>query len=257
MGDAAAGGKDSAGEAILVGLLMAGSRAVYGGVVFLSAFLLFMVEPMAAKQLLPVLGGSSAVWVTCLVFFQGALLLGYLYAWWMARLPDRRRRELHIGMLSAAVGTLLVPVVIWHMQGTFRLVTLRGQAAAVHPVLTIFLAMAAPIGVPLIVLGSTSPLLQALIARSEGAVPYRLFALSNVGSLLALVLYPAVVEPRLTLSAQWGVWLVGFVVFVGLSGWLVWRSSGGGVKAVRAVREYPTLHDEAVKDGPPTSGRMW
>jgi hypothetical protein len=205
-------------------------RAVYGGVVFLSAFLLFLVEPMAAKQLLPVLGGSSAVWVTCLVFFQAALLLGYLYAWWMARLPDRRRRELHVAMLACALGALLLPVVTWHTAGSFRLLTFRGEEAALHPVWTIFLAMAAPIGVPFVVLGSTSPLLQALLARSEGKVPYRLFALSNVGSLLALILYPAVVEPRMTLSAQWGMWLVGFVVFVGLSGWLVWRSSVRGVR---------------------------
>jgi spermidine synthase len=83
-------------------------------------------------------------------------------------------------------------------------------------------------------------------------VPYRLFALSNVGSLLALVMYPTVVEPRLTLGVQWGIWLVGFVVFVGLSGWLVWRSSvGDGEGAVRAGRENLTLHDEAVKDGAP------
>jgi Zn-dependent protease len=70
---------------MLVGLAMRNLRVMYGAVVFLSAFLLFLVEPMAAKQLLPVLGGSSAVWVTCLVFFQAALLLGYGYAWWMAR----------------------------------------------------------------------------------------------------------------------------------------------------------------------------
>ena len=224
-------------------------RAVYGGVVFLSAFLLFLVEPMAAKQLLPVLGGSSAVWVTCLVFFQAALLLGYLYAWWMARLPDRRRRELHVAMLACALGALLLPVVTWHAAGSFRLLTFRGEEAALHPVWTIFLAMAAPIGVPFVVLGSTSPLLQALLARSEGAVPYRLFALSNVGSLLALVLYPAVVEPRMTLGEQWGMWLAGFVVFVGLSGWLVWRSSVVIRRGV--VRDDPTHGDEAAMNGAP------
>jgi hypothetical protein len=246
-------------SAILVGLLMAGLRAVYGGVVFLSAFLLFLVEPMAAKQLLPVLGGSSAVWVTCLVFFQMALLLGYLYAWWMVRLPNRRRRELHVAMLAVALSALLLPVVTWHAAGSFRLLTLRGEEAAMHPVWTIFLAMAAPIGVPFVVLGSTSPLLQALLARHEGVVPYRLFALSNVGSLLALVLYPAVVEPWMTLSAQWVMWLAGFVVFVGLSGWLVWRGSvrGGVETLVSKARHgtanvlHPTLHGEAVKDGAP------
>jgi hypothetical protein len=225
-------------------------RAVYGGVVFLSAFLLFLVEPMAAKQLLPVLGGSSAVWVTCLVFFQTALLVGYLYTWWIARQPNRRRRELHLAMLAVALSALLAPVVSWHAAGSFRLLTFRGAEAAMHPVWTIFLAMAAPIGVPFVVLGSTSPLLQALLARrTSGVVPYRLFALSNVGSLLALILYPAVVEPRMTLGEQWGMWLAGFVVFVGLSGWLVWRSSVTIRGAV--VHENPTHGDDADMNGAP------
>jgi spermidine synthase len=222
-------------------------RVVYGGVIFLSAFLLFLVEPMAAKQLLPVLGGSSSVWVTCLVFFQAALLLGYLYAWWMARLPDRRRRELHAAMLAVALSALLLPVVTWHAAGSFRLLTFRGEEAALHPVWTIFLAMAAPIGVPFVVLGSTSPLLQALLARNEGAVPYRLFALSNVGSLLALILYPVVVEPRMTLGEQWGLWLAGFVIFVGVSGWLVWRSS---VK-ICGSHDNPTHGDGGAMNGAP------
>jgi spermidine synthase len=233
---------------------MSGLRVVCAVAVFLSAFLLFLVEPMAAKQLLPVLGGSSAVWVTCLVFFQGALLLGYLYAWWMARLEDRRRRELHIAMLAVAVSALLVPVMHWHSAGAFRLLTFRGADAALHPVATIFLAMAAPIGLPFVVLGATSPLLQALLARrAGGVVPYRLFALSNVGSLLALVLYPTVVEPRLTLGVQWGMWLGGFVVFVGLSGWLVWWGSvgGGGVGSAGAGNQDPTHSDEAAMNGAP------
>ena len=82
-------------------------RWVYGGVVFLSAFLLFLVEPMAAKQLLPVLGGSSAVWVTCLVFFQGALLLGYLYAHWLSR---QERMRVHWLLLVMAVAALVLPL---------------------------------------------------------------------------------------------------------------------------------------------------
>ena len=83
--------------------ILDGMRVAVGGTVFLAAFLLFLVEPMAAKQLLPVLGGSSAVWVTCLVFFQAALLLGYVYAWWMTRLGHRRRRGLHVALLAVAV----------------------------------------------------------------------------------------------------------------------------------------------------------
>src|SRR5689334_9683901 len=84
-------------------------RVVYGGVVFLSAFLLFWMEPMAAKQLLPLLGGSSAVWVTCLVFFQAVLLAGYLYAHWLAR---QKRTSVHAVLAGGAVIVLLGPVVL-------------------------------------------------------------------------------------------------------------------------------------------------
>ena len=197
---------------------MSGLRAVYGGVVFLSAFLLFLAEPMAAKQLLPVLGGSSAVWVTCLVFFQGALLLGYLYAWWMARVG---KIWVHVALSGAAVAVLVLPRVLEARGITFELTA----SAPDHPVTMIFGVLGATIGLPFLMLGSTSPLLQVWWARREGGVvPYRLFALSNAGSLLALVAYPLVVEPRLTLAMQRAWWAVGFAVYAGLCGWLGWRS---------------------------------
>src|SRR5882672_8495598 len=86
------------------------SRTLYGSAVFLSAFLLFLVEPMAARQLLPVLGGSSAVWITCLVFFQTTLLLGYLYAHWLNRREfTPKRQHLHLALLALAVVTLAAP----------------------------------------------------------------------------------------------------------------------------------------------------
>jgi hypothetical protein len=238
-------------------------RVACGGAVFLSAFLLFLVEPMAAKQLLPVLGGSSAVWVTCLVFFQGALLLGYAYAWWMAR---QGRGWVHLALLGAAVVVLALPWLLAVLLGSVGIDIRFISSATEHPVTMIFGVLGATIGLPFVMLGSTSPLLQALLARDEGCVvPYRLFALSNFGSLLALILYPTLVEPRMTLGEQWGMWLAGFVVFVGLSGWLVWRSSvrfrGDAETHVAKARHgtagvlRPTLHDEAVKDGAP--GRRW
>jgi hypothetical protein len=199
---------------------------MFGGVVLLAAFLLFLVEPMAAKQLLPVLGGSSAVWVTCLVFFQGALLLGYLYAWWVMRLEDGRRRGVHLAILVLALAVVVLPPLFGVLLGSMGMDVRLSSSAPEHPVLTIFVALGATIGLPFVVLGSTSPLLQALLARRMGGVvPYRLFALSNVGSLLALVLYPTLVEPRLPLGVQRGMWLVGFVVFAGASGWLVWMAA--------------------------------
>src|ERR1700685_1084868 len=181
---------------------MSSSRLLYGTTAFLSAFLLFLIEPMAAKRLLPMLGGSSAVWLTCLVFFQTTLLLGYLYAHWLNRSTfTRRRRSLHVALLAAATATLALPV----------LQSLNGTA---HPVTTIFTTLATTIGLPFLLLASTSPLLQVWLARWEGGpVWYRLFALSNVGSLLALLAYPTLVEPHLTLKLQRFLWAVGFLVY--------------------------------------------
>jgi hypothetical protein len=193
-------------------------RLVYGGVVFLSAFLLFVVEPMAAKQLLPMLGGSSAVWVTCLVFFQAVLLLGYLYAHWMAQ---RGLVWLHTALLGAGVALLGISWVFGMVLRSTKVEVDLGTSVAVHPVASIFSMLGETIGLPFLMLGSTSPLLQVWLARrTGGAVPYRLFALSNAGSLLALAAYPLVIEPHMTLVAQRGWWMIGFVVFAGLCAWL-------------------------------------
>jgi hypothetical protein len=187
---------------------MSASRLLYGITVFLGAFLLFLVEPMAAKQLLPALGGSSAVWLTCLVFFQLTLLLGYLYAHWLTRegAPKWRRQFYLISLVAAA--TLLAAQRIH--PGEF-------PHGSDHPVTTIFHALAISIGLPFLLLGATSPLLQLWFLRTQGgSIPYRLFALSNVGSLLALIAYPILVEPNLTLNHQRSLWTLGFVVYVGL-----------------------------------------
>ena len=180
-------------------------RSLYGITVFLGAFLLFLVEPMAAKQLLPALGGSSAVWLTCLVFFQVTLLLGYLYAHWLTRdgAPGWRR-NLYLASLAIAVMLLLAQ--------RFSPVTLSQRSD--HPVATIFAALTLTIGLPFLLLGATSPLLQLWFLRTEGgSIPYRLFALSNVGSLLALIAYPFVVEPNLTLKLQRALWSLGFLLY--------------------------------------------
>ena len=127
-------------------------RFLFGITVFLAAFLLFLVEPIAAKQLLPVLGGSAAVWITCLVFFQTALLAAYLYAHWLAR---RSRWILHFALLLLATASAIA----W-----------SGQAiglthASQHPVSSIFAALGLSIGLPFLMLGATSPLLQVWLAR--------------------------------------------------------------------------------------------
>jgi hypothetical protein len=180
-------------------------RLFFVSVVFLASFLLFMVEPIAARQLLPILGGSAAVWITCLVFFQTALLAGYLYAHWLARRPSL---IVYLSLLLLAVAT----AVLWVLRSLLR------ENGSFHPVLTVFSVLSLSIGLPFLVLSSTSPLLQVWWARLEdGKIPYRLYALSNAGSLLALALYPSVIEPHFTLHAQRLGWSCGFAIFAMLS----------------------------------------
>jgi hypothetical protein len=191
---------------------MAPSRLLFGCVVFLASFLLFLVEPIAAKQLLPVFGGSAAVWLTCLVFFQTALLFAYLYAHWLTRQPQW---NFHLSLLFLAAAA----AVVWafHLNDVSH--------ASDHPVLAIFSALGVSIGLPFLMLGATSPLLQVWLARIEtGGIPYRLFALSNLASLLALAAYPTLIEPNLTLKAQRLAWCCGFAVFALLSGILTWKT---------------------------------
>jgi hypothetical protein len=128
-------------------------RWLYAVTIFLSAFLLFVVEPMAAKQLLPIMGGSSAVWTTCLVFFSVMLLLGYLYAHWLsARLRRRAQAIVHVAVLTAALLILGVHV----RPNPF--------AATYHPALTVFRILATLVGLPFLALSSTTPLLTAWFA---------------------------------------------------------------------------------------------
>src|ERR1700722_3360826 len=188
-------------------------RWLYALTIFLSAFLLFIVEPMAAKQLLPTLGGSSAVWTTCLVFFSLVLLLGYLYAHWLSsRFNSQKQAVIHILLLTAALLTLGIRI--------------RPSPAAVsfHPALTVFRVLVTVIGLPYLALSATTPLLTAWYAGSfEGRSPYRLFALSNFASLLALASYPLVIEPGLTMNQQTKWWSAGFLLFAVLCGAIAWQ----------------------------------
>src|SRR6266567_7865164 len=201
-------------------------RLLFAINIFLAAFLLFLVEPVAARQLLPVLGGSAAVWITCLVFFQTALLLGYVYA------HQGERKTIwaaHMGLLAVAA----VEATRWSYTH------LGMDNASDHPVWSVFKELSAWIGVPFIVLAATSPLLQLWWARVEsGEIPWRLYALSNVASLLALALYPTVVEPYLTLHAQRVLWFWLFVVFALLSIQLTLK--------IRALQPRP-LQEDSVK----------
>lgn len=180
---------------------------LFEATVFLAAFLLFLVEPIAAKQLLPAFGGSAAVWITCLVFFQAALLAGYTYAHRLSQKQDIPR-HIHTALLALA----FLAAIAWSLAPTHTATLTTNPAAA------ILLRLTLTVGLPFLALGATSPLLQVWAARlHNGQVPYRLYGLSNLASLLALAAYPTLVEPYLTLRAQRLLWTVGFALFALLS----------------------------------------
>jgi hypothetical protein len=177
---------------------------IYASVIFLGALLLFLVQPIIAKQILPWFGGSAAVWATCMVFFQMALLAGYAYADWTTyRLSHRRQVLLHAALLAASLLLLpILPDAAWKPAG--------GE----DPAWRIIGLLVATIGLPYFLLSTTSPLVQAWFARRfHGVVPYRLFALSNLASLLALVAYPVAIEPWVSTHAQSIAWSVIYGVF--------------------------------------------
>jgi SAM-dependent methyltransferase len=208
---------------------------LYSLTVFLSAFLLFQVQPIVAKMILPWFGGSSAVWSTCMLFFQVVLLLGYLYAHWLhEKLAPRRQAIAHIAALAVSFAALpMLPNPGWK------------SAGVAHPSLTILALLSVTVGLPYFLLSSTSPLLQAWYARThrEG-MPYRLFALSNFASMLALLSYPFVVEPNLPVRIQGWVWSAAYVSFAALCGATAWRSSAhAGAPQAAAQEGAPTMDD--------------
>ena len=172
--------------------------------IFTSAFLLFLVQPIVAKEILPWFGGSAAVWTTCLVFFQVALLAGYTYSdFTTRRLTPRVQATLHIVLLIASVAVLpIIPDASWK------------PAGSEDPGLRILGLLLATIGLPYFLLATTGPLVQAWFARAYplGTV-YRLFALSNLASMLALISYPFAIEPWITTAVQAGTWSIGYAVF--------------------------------------------
>lgn len=187
---------------------------LYAVTIFFSAFLLFQIQPMIAKTILPWFGGSAAVWTTCLLFFQIALLGGYLYAHLAIRyLTPKKQTYLHVALL--AVSLLLLPVIpnaAWK------------PAGAEDPALRILGLLAVTIGLPYFLLSATSPLLQSWYSRSGESMPYRLFAVSNAGSLLALLSYPVVMEPNFTTRRQALGWSCAYACFAVLCSAIAVRS---------------------------------
>jgi hypothetical protein len=190
----------------------------YALATFLSAFLLFAVEPLIGKALLPWFGGVPAVWTTCMLFFQILLLAGYGYAHLLSTAcSPRRQRQIHLGLMVLALawmallflvgGSPLIPSAAWRPPDSS------------HPTGRVLVLLAASIGLPFLILSANAPLIQAWWGRTrpEGRV-YRLYALSNTGSLLALLCYPTLIEPHLPLSSQAKGWAAAFLIFIVVAG---------------------------------------
>jgi len=194
----------------------------YAGTIFLSAFLLFLVQPIIAKQILPWFGGSSAVWTTCLVFFQSTLLAGYAYADLTKRLGQKRQTWLHVALMVVSLVSLpILASEAWKPVGDEE------------PIGRILLLLTVTIGLPYFLLSTTTPLLQTWYwQRFRSGVPYRLFALSNFASLLALLGFPVLFEPWLDMNALgwgWSAIYACFVVVCAGTGWL----------SLKALRDNP------------------
>ncbi len=212
-----------------------------GLAIFWGALLLFLVQPLIARFILPWFGGGPAVWTTCMLFFQVLLLGGYAYAHFsIRRLRPRTQVVTHLGLLLVALCLLpITPSEAWKPTDA--------DAPTAH-ILGLLLRC---LGLPYLMLSATGPLLQAWFSRAHpGVSPYRLYALSNVGSLLALLGYPFLVEPNLTRHHQATAWSWGLVGFIALAAWCgaqVWRAA----ETASAPTEATTI------PGTGPAGRRW
>jgi hypothetical protein len=217
----------------------------YAATIFISAFLLFQVQPLVSKYILPWFGGSPAVWTTCMLFFQTVLFAGYSYAHFTQHwFRPKSQALIHLAIILMALVLLrVVPDESWKPH------------ESIDPIGRILLLLAVSVGLPYFVLSTTGPLLQAWFARSfPGKSPYRLYALSNFGSLLALLSYPIFFERRFDVHGQAGIWSWGFWGFAVLCGaaalnlWAMFHDKGSPVK--------PAMASPVVDDPEPAVGGL-
>lgn len=218
---------------------------LFTSAVFLSAGLLFLVQPMVAKTLLPLLGGSPAVWNTCMVFFQVALLAGYVYAHLLStRIPARLQWAVHLCVLGAGVAALPIALPA-ALSG--------GPESSDPPTLWLLIALAWTAGLPFFAVASAGPLLQRWFSRTghrSAGDPYFLYAASNAGSMLGLLSYPLLVEPGLDLGGQAAAWAGGFVVFAVLA-------LGCGVAASKGASDGRSLDAREKTERLSVNRRCW
>jgi hypothetical protein len=190
---------------------------IFAATIFTSATILFLVQPMVGKILLPYLGGTPAVWNTCMLFFQALLLAGYSYSHWStSRLSPQMQVKVHMAVLGLALLVLLLfrfdiePLA----KGILPPPTER------NPIAWLLAVLLVAAGLPFFAVSTSAPLIQRWFSKTphpQAQDPYFLYAASNLGSMLALVGYPFVVEPNLTLEMQRWVWLAGFTLLAVLT----------------------------------------
>lgn len=225
--------------------------AYYALTIFCGAFLLFQVQPLLGKYILPWFGGGPGVWTTCMLFFQVMLVGGYAYAHGAARwLRPKKQVVLQLVLLAAALISLpIIPSEAWK------------PGPADSPSLRILALLAATIGLPYLVLSSTGPLMQHWFTVScPGKSPYRLFALSNVGSLAALVSYPFYFESHFTRRTQATLWSVGLVIYAvstAVAGWQVWKNAGRAIQAPAGVVPQETVQQATQGRHGPMDWVLW
>jgi len=191
----------------------AGQLVLAAVAIFTGAFLFFQVQLIVGKYILPWFGGTPAVWNTCIVVFQGLLLGGYCYAHLLAsRVARHWQGRVHLLVIGAAATGLAVTSFLWTSPITAGL-RWRPQDPN-HPIADIISLLLVSVGMPSVVLASTSPLLQTWIGEKSGGAPYRLYALSNLGSLLGLLSYPFLVERLLSVHTQAWLWSAAFILFL-------------------------------------------
>lgn len=207
------------------------ASALFPIAILISATLVFLLQPIVARLILPLLGGSPAVWTTSMAFFQAALLGGYAYAHLLQRVRSLRLQMIIHGVVLV-VAALALPL---------RVSSGFGEPDVERPILWLLATLVMSVGAPFAALSATAPLVQAWYARTrpreQADQTYRLYAASNIGSLVALLGYPLAVEPLLSLSGQRWIWTVGYGLFVAVLGALALIVSGRGGAALEATTE--------------------
>ncbi|MBM3795966.1 MAG: hypothetical protein FJW31_18345 [Acidobacteria bacterium] len=215
----------------------------FGATIFLSSFLLFQVQPIVARQILPWFGGSAAVRATSLLFFQSALFLGYGYTHLLRRLQPAAQRNVHSAL--ALLSLAFLPVLAspeWK------------PADDEDPLPRILGLLAATVGLPYFLLSANTPLMQVWLTQRNTALPWRFYALSNAASLAALLAYPLLVEPFLPARQQAMAWSAGYAAFVAMAIWLA--KSRPSTNAVAAREQQQEEEEEEPTESPSAGVRL-